>query len=118
MATVTVHLDGADQLAGKLRFWEREKRRGIADLVARYLEIIAREARGLAPVDTGALRESIETDAARVLTELAGLVVAGADYAAFVEHGTSRMAAQPFLFPAFEMHARAFYDDLRQLLSS
>jgi len=53
-------------------------------------------ARENAPVDTGELRDSIRV-------EVDGndhTVVVGADHGAFVEFGTSKMAAQPYLGPA------------------
>lgn len=66
---------------------------------------VASIAAQLCPVDTGNLRASIavETYAGhRAGYGVAKAVVAGAPYAAFVEFGTSRSAAQPFLTPAFE----------------
>lgn len=72
--------------------------------VERSANFIADVARQLAPVDTGALRGSIRVeDGAHAL---ARRVVAGGtdgvDYAAYVEYGTSRSAAQPFMTPAKE----------------
>jgi HK97 gp10 family phage protein len=53
---------------------------------------VADEMRSLAPVDTGALRASIQiTDDG---------VAVGVPYAAFVEYGTSDTAPQPFAGPA------------------
>jgi HK97 gp10 family phage protein len=59
---------------------------------------VANRARQLAPVDTGKLRDSIHYHFnANTLTLT---VYADVPYAAFVEFGTSRMAAQPYLRPA------------------
>lgn len=61
------------------------------------LEEIAADAQRFAPVDTGRLRESIH------ITDDGGderTITAEADYAVYVEEGTSKMAAQPFLRPA------------------
>jgi len=51
-----------------------------------------------APVDTGNLRDSIyvATDGADVVIRI------DADYAGFVEYGTSTRAAHPFIEPAIE----------------
>lgn len=67
---------------------------------------IAATARSYAPVDTGALRGSIES--VSVEAGYSADVIAGAEYAAYVEYGTYKMAAQPFLTPAVEQHANEF----------
>ena len=58
---------------------------------------IAKEAASLAPVDTGRLRDSI-----RITPTGFDSVTIGSDlgYANFVEQGTSRMKAEPYLAPA------------------
>jgi len=50
-----------------------------------------------APVDTGNLMNSISADRVR---EMTWRVTANADYAIYVEMGTRRKSAQPFLEPA------------------
>lgn len=100
-----------------LHRYEREAPRKVAAVLERYAELIAREAKALAPVDTGYLREHIDTDLSRLLPDLVALVVSGADYSRFLEFGTSRMAAQPFMRPAYERHAKALFNDLRAALS-
>jgi HK97 gp10 family phage protein len=62
---------------------------------------VERAAKMLAPVDTGAMRNSIR---AEPVDDLTWQVSVGQEYAPFVEFGTSRMAAQPFLVPALEAH--------------
>lgn len=63
---------------------------------------IAAAARDLCPVDTGALRASIQSSSVERGKEAE--VSVSAEYAAYVEFGTYKMAAQPFLVPAFEEH--------------
>jgi HK97 gp10 family phage protein len=63
------------------------------------LERVRDRAKELAPVKTGFLRDSIEV----VMTGVSnGSVVAQKEYAPYVELGTSRAPAQPFLLPALE----------------
>lgn len=75
----------------------------------------AEDARHAAPVRTGALRASI----AAIPVPGGAKSSAGAPYAAIVEGGSRRAAAQPFLRPAFEMSdfaaraARAIQEELR-----
>jgi HK97 gp10 family phage protein len=61
-------------------------------------------ARGLVPIDTGALRTSIETFGARGIGERTVEAGQSLDYAAHVEYGTVKAPAQPFLTPAAEQH--------------
>lgn len=61
-------------------------------------------AKALAPVKTGKLRDSIES---KVTTEGKRTTIklyAGVNYAVYIENGTSKMPAQPFLKPAFNKH--------------
>ena len=68
-----------------------------ADETARKLTEQAVESmKGSVPVLTGHLRDSIHVEGEGAQRD----VVAAADYAAFVEFGTSTMAAQPFFRPA------------------
>lgn len=67
---------------------------------------LAERARELVPVRTGHLLASIRTELGENIEGQAAFdpvqVVADTPYASFVEFGTSRMKAQPFLTPAAE----------------
>lgn len=86
----------------------REVSAAIEAAVSRSLEKIGLAAEGYAkrkcPVDTGNLRNSIthavEGDSAYVGTNV--------EYAPYVEMGTSRTAAQPFLRPAAADHQATY----------
>ncbi len=66
------------------------------------LAILAEEMRRLAPVDSGALRESIHVVKGAV--EIGGQVGGKhRHYALFVEFGTVDMPAQPFIRPAVDV---------------
>lgn len=56
-------------------------------------------AKRLAPVDTGFLRSSLST---HMIGPARAEVGASAEYAAFIEFGTGKSHAQPFLTPASE----------------
>ena len=68
----------------------------MAAIMAAAGEAVAGDARSLCPVDTGRLRGSISVNA----DGSKAVVCANTDYAAYVEFGTSKMAAQPFMVPA------------------
>lgn len=73
---------------------------------------IEADAKGLAPVDTGFLRSSIQTS---VIDAFTAEVAVGAHYAAYVEFGTSRMAARPYLTPAVERNRPRLIEALGML---
>lgn len=72
--------------------------------VARHLSEVAvrveRRAKRLCPVDTGRLRSSITHALFVEDGDLTAHVGTDVEYAAYVELGTSRMSAQPYLRPA------------------
>jgi HK97 gp10 family phage protein len=65
------------------------------------MNVIAKEAKVLVPVDTGALQITIGVE---VEGETVSLVAGGGevDYALHVEFGTIKMAAQPYMRPAID----------------
>ena len=78
--------------------------------VIRGLEAIGLTAEGYAklacPVDTGRLRNSIS----HAVDEADGVVYIGTnvEYAPYVEYGTSKMKAQPYLKPAATEHSEEY----------
>lgn len=82
---------------------------GMQRAKARALEIIGGKAESYAkkrcPVDTGRLRNSITHQRYDENTEVIGSNV---EYAPYVELGTSRMAARPYLRPAAENHTAEY----------
>lgn len=68
------------------------------DLLRRTIQVEG-AAKRLCPVDTGRLRSSISHELA-LDSGLVGRVGTNVEYAPFVELGTYKMAAQPFLRPA------------------
>lgn len=75
------------------------------DLTEEMIEIgklITEEARAACPVDTGTLRDSIEFTS----DDKSASISANTNYASFVEYGTYKMAAQPYLRPAIENHQK------------
>lgn len=79
---------------------------------AAQLESRAKE---MAPVRTGALRDSIHTE---MDGDLVAQVGSDLDYSVYQEYGTSRMPAHPFMTPAAEEARQIFEDDLRGIAES
>ena len=86
---------------------------------ARALEAVGMQAENyaklLCPVDTGNLRNSITHERGGEDFEIVGTNV---EYAAYVEMGTSRSKAQPYIRPAVEDHAQEYKDIFKEYLSS
>lgn len=70
-------------------------------------------AKAACPVDTGRLRNSITHQQESENVEVIGSNVS---YAVFVELGTSKMSARPFLRPAAEGHAAEYAAILKSFL--
>lgn len=66
----------------------------------------------LVPVDTGALKASIQTEQTG---DLSAAVTAGMDYAQHVEYGTTRAPAQPYMTPAADAVRPGFIAAVKQV---
>lgn len=66
-----------------------------------------------APVDTGALKNSIQ---GQMTGPAEGEVDVGAEYGAYQEYGTYKMAAQPYLVPAVEVVRPAWDAAMKQVI--
>jgi len=76
-------------------------------VIASIAHQVEAEAKQLAPVDTGALKNSLHTDREG---QAHYIVADGVEYGIFQELGTSRMAAHPFMVPAVESVGRQIND--------
>lgn len=64
---------------------------------------------------TGATKRSISVNSSKV-GRFKYKVAPGTSYAAYVELGTRKMSAQPFIKPAFDEQKKQFKDDLERLV--
>ncbi len=80
----------------------------VAAIVAKTAADIETNAKAVVPVDTGNLKNSIQMDISHVSSDLHAEVNVGATYGAYVEYGTVKMAAKPFLTPAVELARKPF----------
>lgn len=119
-----MRIEGVEELrslAKALDFSQAKTRDKAKDVVRKSAFAVERGAKVRAPVDTGNLRNSINTTLFG--TGLTGTSPIGAEigpevrYGEFVERGTWKMAPQPFLGPAFDEVEPSFVaalDDLAQ----
>lgn len=69
----------------------------------RRVQVSNPEAEAGVPVRSGALQASIQKGVSRQNSKVTGKIWTDSPYAAFIEWGTSRMAARPFLRPAIAL---------------
>jgi HK97 gp10 family phage protein len=87
----------------------------LADLQRKQLAFVAAAAESvrsaadvLAPVDTGNLRSSIKNEAYVQDGQAIGEVGPTANYAIYLEYGTKKSKAQPFMQPGYDNASRGF----------
>lgn len=87
-------------------------------VVKKTAKDIEKSAKTLAPVDTGNLKNSITTSDLRNVTQESpsAEVRASANYAQYLEFGTSRMPAQPFMGPAAKKHGPEFMAAMAEII--
>lgn len=110
---ITTKLLGAENLLTKLRAYATNAPLRVQAAATTSLEQMEADAKALAPVDSGRLRDSIR---ANLSGRFAGNVTVGVDYAKWVELGSGRNAPQPFLYPAYHQNKAAFLANLKQAL--
>lgn len=116
MAKVTAKLEGFERTMKALEAAPEVARTHASSAVASSSFAVAQRARSLVPVDTGRLRDSINSSrvSARSLVGRVGLD-ATAGYWYFVEFGTVKMPARPFFRPAAELEREAFIQRMRAI---
>lgn len=113
MARVTVRVVGRERLIQRIKEALLDVREGAQDETRQVAEHIQRRAKEFVPVDTGRLRDSIRI----TQTGKAAYNVGPGDeveYAEYVEYGTSRTPAQPYMRPAIEDARREFPRAMRR----
>lgn len=105
MAGLNIRLDGAEELSREMV--KREAR--LALKIREALDDVGREVaddmRSRAPVDTGALKNSVKHEVREFAVFIGPKRAPRGDrpYAPYVEFGTARMAAQPFVYPTLPL---------------
>jgi HK97 gp10 family phage protein len=73
---------------------------------------IEANAKAIVPIDSGTLHDSISTE---FPTKTSAIIAPHTDYEVYVEYGTQRQRAKPYMRPAAEKVAPAFFEDCRRL---
>jgi HK97 gp10 family phage protein len=108
-----VEIDGQKQLESNFKKITKAATNNIEQALINSALVVERDAKINAPVDTGRLRSSIShrddnfgsnNPAVEIFTDL--------EYAPFVEYGTSKQSAKPFLFPAYNNNKQKILKEL------
>jgi HK97 gp10 family phage protein len=76
---------------------------------------IEAHAKNVVPVRTGNLKNSIQTE---IKNDLLAQVQVGAEYGIYVEYGTRKMSARPYLRPAVEEVREPFVEACKQAMGA
>jgi HK97 gp10 family phage protein len=107
---IQIGIDEVNQVAIDMRGAGLRAQVAAAHIVAKSAHDVETTSKQIAPVDTGALRNSIGTDITdHGLTADIGPTV---EYGPYVEYGTSRMAPRAYMGPALDRHSGEFVDAL------
>lgn len=110
---------GLKKLLSTLEKIPNEMEKDVEAVLEANAQEIEAEAKRMAPVDTGRLRQSIKAIKVGKLTfKIMANSTGLAPYAVYVEYGTRFQRSQPFLFPAFFRGRKNFTKDLQNLLDN
>lgn len=116
MPTITMTVRGGAELQRNLnRLAGAERRRAQQDGLEAGARIVETYAKLLVPVDTGTLKGSIMVDE---VTPVQAVIAPHTDYAEYVEFGTSRMEAQPYMRPALDEHEAEIVQAVRDTVAA
>jgi HK97 gp10 family phage protein len=110
---LNVSIQGITAIQDAAKYVQKAVGDALEEITTEGALVIENEAKTLCPVLTGTLRRSIhhlttEKDAVHARVQ----VGPNTPYAGFVEFGTSRMSAQPYMRPAFDIKQ----DEARQVM--
>lgn len=93
-----IHIEGMENVQAVLEQKMNNITEKLSEGVAGSCKVVEADAKAMCPVDTGELRKSITSE----VSGTTGVVGTNKEYAMYVEFGTYKMAAQPYLVPALK----------------
>lgn len=126
---IKVRIDGVEEVIANLNTISEDVHKKVKEELIIAATHVQNGARKRCPVDTGTLRNSIAVNEVSDFKVEVGTylpetppptlnVESYMPYAAFVEYGTKKMKAQPFLFPAYEEEKPKFLKRLKRIVGS
>lgn len=112
---IKVKIKGTDEVIKNLDSFNNHIEKEVEKEIINTATKVQARAKQRCPVDTGSLRNSISI---KKLDDMEVEVGAYMPYAAYVEFGTYKMKARPYLFPAFEEERPKFLRRLEKIMGS
>jgi HK97 gp10 family phage protein len=110
-------LGGLNDLLSNLSEIEQSKKDEVSQIVKETAFKIQAGAKQFSPVDTGNLKRNIKVEiSADEMSAKVGTKSEDVEYAHYVEFGTSKAPAQPFLHPAAEEEYPEYIKRLKEVL--
>lgn len=106
---MNIHFEGVSDVTGMLDKFTDELSEKLSRGVAQGGKIVEGEARGLAPVRTHHLQESIHAHTEGLRCEVGTNV----EYAIYQEFGTYKMKAHPYMMPALTGNKEAIINAIK-----
>jgi len=112
-----VRLDGKSsaEVRKALKELQTKKPEKCKEILLEWASFIEGRAKEIVPVRTGNLKNSIMFEILK--GGFAAEIGTHVEYAPYVEFGTSRMRAKPYLVPSFEQSVQIFLEKIRKELS-
>lgn len=104
--------DGIEELTVTINNSHRKAVQQAEKVLKNNTEKLKKEARGIAPEDTGFLKNNITTR----YGGMTGEVTSKAMYSGFLEYGTRYMSAQPFMRPSLDKIHPMFLKDMTDVM--
>lgn len=98
-AVMSRYVQGIDDMIKYIKRIEKEQEADVKKAIRQSAYLLEAQAKALAPVQSGYLRESIKTHIKD--GGLSAEVISHAEYSLFVEYGTSKQEAQQYMSPAY-----------------
>lgn len=93
-----IHIEGLENVQAMFEQKMNDMQGKLSEGVAESCKVVEADAKAMCPVDTGELRKSITSE----VSGTTGVVGTNKEYAMYVEFGTYKMDAQPYLVPALK----------------
>lgn len=109
MSAVTISISGVKEVSKKLEQLYTQKQRNLVEAVEITQALITNDAKSIVPVKTAFLQSTIQPGKVIVQGSVVdGFIEATANYASYVEFGTSRQRAQPYMVPSIMKNRAEF----------